>query len=120
MITKKRFKTIDEYIKSYPRDVAAKLQVIREIVNKTAPEAKEVISYNMPAFKLNGILVYFAAFKNHIGFFPYPSAITAFKKEAAKYKTGRGSIQFPLDQKLPIPLIRKIVQFRFREKINKV
>ncbi len=115
----KRFKTIDEYIKFYPKDVGAKIQTIREIVKKLAPKAEEKISYNMPAFKLNGVLVYFSAHTNHIGLYPYPSAIKAFKKESVGYKTGPGTIQFPLDKKLPITLITKIVKFRVKESLSK-
>ena len=106
-------KTVDEYIARAPKEVAQRLKTIREIVKKNAPGATEVISYGMPAFKLN---VYFAAHKNHIGLYPYPSAIKAFKKDSTKYKTATGSIQFPLDQKLPIALITKIVKYRVKEK----
>ena len=112
-------KSIDEYIALYPKDVAQKLQTIREIVKKNAPNAQEVISYSMPAFKLNGQLLYFSAHTHHIGLYPYPSALKSFKKEGSKYKTGRGSIQFPFDQKLPIPLITKIVKYRVKEKLTK-
>jgi uncharacterized protein YdhG (YjbR/CyaY superfamily) len=120
MITpKKRFKTIDEYIKSFPKDVGTRLKTIKEIVKECAPQAQEVISYNMPAFKLNGVLVYFAAYKDHIGLYPYPSAIKEFKTESAKYKTSTGSIQFPKDKPLPLPLIRKIVKYRVKESLAK-
>ncbi len=112
----KRFKTVDEYIKSYPKDVGVKLQTVREIIKKIAPKAEESISYNMPAFKLQGVLVYFSAHQKHIGLYPYPSAIKAFKKDAVGYKTGPGTIQFPLDKKLPNGLIAKIVKFRVKEK----
>ncbi len=117
---KKRFKTIDEYIRNYAPEVGARLKTIREIVKSEAPEAVEVISYNMPAFKLNGkILLYFAAHEHHIGLYPFPSSLIAFQKESAKYKTGRGSIQFQNDEKLPIPLIKKIVAYRVKEKLGK-
>lgn len=119
-IKNKQVKTIDEYIKLFPKDVVLRLKTIREMVNKIAPQAEELISYNMPAFKINKkIFVYFAGFKNHIGFYPYPSAIDAFKEEGAKFKIGKGSIQFPLDKPLPIILITKILKFRLKEVLNK-
>ncbi len=114
----KRFKTIDEYIELFPKNIRERLEIIRGIINKNAPGAVEVISYNMPAFKLNGILVYFAAFDKHIGLYPYPSAVTSFKKELSNYKTGKSTIQFPHDKKLPVTLIAKIVKFRMKEKAS--
>ena len=117
--SKPRPTTIDEYIAACPKDIAGRLRTIRTIVKKTAPDAKEVISYAMPAFKLNGLLLYFAAHKHHIGLYPYPSAMKAFQKESAQYKTGRGSIQFPHDKPLPLPLLRKIITFRVKEKLVK-
>ena len=89
--------TIDEYIAACPQDVQGKLQELRATIRKAAPDAEETISYQMPAFKLYGNLVYFAAFKNHIGFYPIPTGIEAFKKELLVYKQGKGSVQFPLD-----------------------
>lgn len=89
------------------------------MVRKAAPEAEEAISYGIPTFKLHGNLVHFAAFKNHIGFFPAPSGIAAFKKELAAYKGAKGSVQFPLDQPLPLALITKIVKFRVKENTDK-
>jgi uncharacterized protein YdhG (YjbR/CyaY superfamily) len=111
--------TIDEYVANFPEDVQKKLQEIRGVIKDAAPEAKERISYKMPAFTLNGNLVYFAAFKNHIGFYPIPSGIEEFKKELSVYEQGKGSVQFPLDKPLPLELIRKIVKFRAKENLAK-
>ncbi len=115
--SKKEVKTIDDYIAGYPESVAVKLRTIRAIVKKMAPEAQEVISYHMPAFKLNGILIYFAVYAHHIGLYPYPATQEAFQKELSKYKTGKGSIQFSLDKPLPVPLIRGIIKYRLKEKL---
>jgi len=113
---KKQFKTIDEYIKASPTDVQGILQSLRLTIRKAAPEAVETISYQMPTFKLNGKgLVYFAAFKNHIGFYPIPSGIEAFKKELSPYKQGKGSVQFPIGKPIPSALVRRIVRFRAKE-----
>jgi uncharacterized protein YdhG (YjbR/CyaY superfamily) len=116
---KKISKSIDEYISNFPEDVQKKLQEIRAVIKDAAPGAKEKISYQMPAFTLNGNLVYFAAFKNHIGFYPIPSGIEEFKKELSVYKQGKGSVQFPLDKPMPLELIRRIVKFRVRENLEK-
>lgn len=107
--------SIDEYIASAPKDVQGKLCEIRRAVHEAAPEAEEVISYRMPAFRQNGVLVYFAAFKDHIGFFPTASGVAAFKEKLAPYKTSKGTVQFPLDKPLPIGLIKEIVAFRVKE-----
>jgi uncharacterized protein YdhG (YjbR/CyaY superfamily) len=107
--------TIDDYIAGYPADVQAILQQIRQTIHETAPEATEAISYGMPTFKLNGNLVHFGAFKNHIGFYPVPSGMEAFKDELAAYKQGKGSVQLPLDKPMPLDLIRRIVEFRVQE-----
>ena len=121
MIThKKQFKTIDEYIKTFPEDVQSILERMRQTIRKAAPEAVEAISYQMPTFKLNGKnLVFFAAFKNHIGFYPIPSGIKAFKKELSQYKGGKGSVQFPIDKPVPYDLVKKIVIFRVKENMKK-
>ncbi len=111
--------TIDEYIAGFPAEVQALLQEMRATIRATAPEATEAISYRMPTFKLHGILVHFAAFKNHIGFYPVPSGLEAFKEELAAYKGGKGSVQFPLDQPLPLALVEKIVRFRVAENLAK-
>src|SRR5215216_436574 len=110
---------IDEYIANFPEYIQEILQKIRRIIHETAPEAQEKISYQMPTFFLNGNLVHFAAFKNHVGFYPTPSGTEKFKKEIASYKTAKGSIQFPLDQPIPYELITKIVQFRVKENLAK-
>jgi uncharacterized protein YdhG (YjbR/CyaY superfamily) len=112
---KKRFRTIDEYIASFPQKVQTALQQVRQAIKDSAPHAQEVISYNMPAFKQNGILVWFAAFKNHIGFFPKVSAMENFKEKLSGYQTSKGTIRFPLDEPIPIDLIREIVKFRVKE-----
>jgi uncharacterized protein YdhG (YjbR/CyaY superfamily) len=110
---------IDEYITNYPDDVQAKLQTLRETIREVAPEASETISYGMPTFQLKGNLVHFAAFKNHIGFYPVPTGIEAFKEELSVYKQGKGSVQFPLDQPLPLELVGKIVAFRVAQNLEK-
>ena len=112
-------KDIDEYIAGFPQDVQEILEKIRATVREAAPEAKEKISYGMPAFTLNGNLVYFAAFKNHIGFYPIPSGIEEFKEELSVYKQGKGSVQFPLDEPMPYELITRIVKFRAQENLEK-
>ena len=109
--------TIDEYIAGFPDDVQQILQKIRSTIHEAAPEAREKISYQMPTFFLNGNLVHFAAFKEHIGFYPVPTGIEKFKKELSVYKQGKGSVQFPLDQPIPYDLITKIVKFRVKENL---
>jgi len=107
--------TIDEYIVGFPDDVQKILEKIRTTIKQAAPEAEETIKYAMPTFVLDGNLVYFAAFQHHIGFYPVPTGIKAFQKELSAYKTGKGSIQFPLDREIPFDLITKIVKFRVME-----
>jgi len=119
MEPKKEIKTVDEYIASFPENVKSILQELRQVIRDAAPEAQEVISYQMPAFKLNGILVWFAAFKNHVGFFPKMSAIEAFKKELSSYEVSKGTIRFPLDKPIPFDLVRKIVKYRVKENLSK-
>lgn len=109
------FSSIDEYIATFPPDIQKILEKIRAIVKAAAPEAQEKISYQMPTFFLNGNLVHFAAFKNHIGFYPTPSGIEKFKKELAGYQGAKGSVQFPLDEPIPYVLISEIVKFRVEE-----
>jgi len=115
----KTFKDIDSYIAEQVPDVRERLELIRQAIKTTVPKAEEVISYGMPAFKYHGMLVYFAAFKNHIGFYALPSGNAAFQKELSVYKQGKGSIQFPLDKPLPLALIKKIVKYRVKENIEK-
>lgn len=117
--SRRQFESIDEYISTFPEDVRNRLQAIRQTIQELAPEAEEAIKYQMPTFVLQGNLVHFAAFKNHIGFYPTPSGTETFKKELTSYKTAKGSIQFPLDQPLPMPLIRKIVKFRVKENMER-
>jgi len=111
--------TIDEYIAGFSVETQAVLQKIRAVIQAAAPEAKEAIRYAIPTFILNGNLVHFAAFKSHIGFYPAPTGAEAFKNELSVYKTGKGSVQFPLDQNMPLDLITKIVQFRVAEVAQK-
>jgi uncharacterized protein YdhG (YjbR/CyaY superfamily) len=111
--------SIDEYIAGFPSDVQAILEQIRQTVARAAPEATEKISYQMPTFFLNGNLVHFAAYKNHIGFYPAPRAIEAFQSELSKYKGAKGSVQFPLNQPIPFDLIAKIVKFRVADMLRK-
>ncbi|WP_066307091.1 iron chaperone [Bacillus sp. FJAT-29814] len=110
---------IDEYILEYPKEVQEILKTIRRVIKEAAPNAVEKISYQMPTFVLNGNLVHFAAFKNHIGFYPTPSGINAFKQELTGYKTSKGAIQFPLEKPIPYELISQIVKFRVAENIRK-
>jgi uncharacterized protein YdhG (YjbR/CyaY superfamily) len=107
--------TIDQYIADFPEDIQQILQKIRATIKKAAPGAEETMKYQMPTFMLKGNLVYFAAFKKHIGFYPVPTGIEKFKKELSVYKTAKGSVQFPLDQPMPYDLITKIVKFRVKE-----
>lgn len=111
--------TVDQYIGDYPKPVQAMLQELRNAIKSMAPKAEEMIAYNMPAFRLNGPLVYYAANKAHIGFYPMPSAIKAFSEELESYVTSKGAIQFPLDRKLPLALVKKIVKFRVKENEEK-
>lgn len=108
-------KTIDEYIAGFPADIQDKLQKIRQTVREAAPGAEEAIKYQMPTFTLNGNLVHFAAFKQHIGFYPAPTGIEEFKDELSAYKGAKGSVQFPLDKPIPYDLISRIVKFRAKE-----
>ncbi len=112
------FTSIDEYIASFPADVQERLRQMRAAIREAAPEAQEKISYQMPTFFLQGNLVHFAAFKNHIGFYPAPRGIEAFKDELAAYEGAKGSVQFPLDQPLPLDLVRRIVQFRVADQLQ--
>jgi uncharacterized protein YdhG (YjbR/CyaY superfamily) len=108
-------KNFDDYIAGYPVSVQERLKAIRDTIKKAAPGAEEKISYSMPAFTLNGMLLYFAAHKNHIGFYPFTTAIAAFKKNLSGYKTAKGSIQFPHDEPLPLDLIFQMAVFRAEE-----
>jgi uncharacterized protein YdhG (YjbR/CyaY superfamily) len=115
---KPRPKTIAEYIDAAPTEAKKKLREMRASIRASAPRAKEGLKWGMPAFSYRRILVTFAAFKHHIGFYPTPSAVSAFAKDLKKFTTAKGSIQFPLDKPLPLPLIRKITAFRVRESLE--
>ena len=104
--------SIDEYIQAYPVDIQTRLQAMRSAIHAAAPEAQEKISYQMPTFYLNGNLVHFAAHKEHIGFYPAPQGVDEFRDELARFKGGKGSVQFPHDQPLPLDLVTRIVKFR--------
>ena len=110
---------IDLYISTFPEEVQEKLNEIRKLIKSLVPDATEKMSYQMPTFYLDGNLVHFAGYKNHIGFYPTPSGITAFEDELKKYKYAKGSARFPLDEPLPIELITKIVQYRLEETAEK-
>lgn len=108
-------KNVDEYINEFPKDVQALLIQVRNTIIKNAPYAEESISYGMPAYKINGKpLVYFAGFKNHVGFYATPSGHKEFEKELSNYKQGKGSVQFPIDKPMPLKLISKIVKYRIK------
>jgi uncharacterized protein YdhG (YjbR/CyaY superfamily) len=111
--------TIDEYIAEFPADVQVILQKVRDVVKTAVPQATEAISYGMPTFKLEGNLVHFGAFKEHLGFYPIPSGLEQFKAELAPYNGGKGSVQFPYNQPIPYDLISKIAQFRATENLEK-
>lgn len=121
---KSDFTSVDEYISRFPKEIKLILKKVRKTIKENAPEAVENISYGMPAYKTYGkVLVYFAAFKNHIGFYATPSGHTEFSKELSKYKQGKGSVQFPIDKPIPFDLIAQIVKFRAfenKEKYEKV
>jgi uncharacterized protein YdhG (YjbR/CyaY superfamily) len=112
-------RNIDEYIAGFPENIQEKIKRIRQVIKESAPGAREAISYGMPTYKLNGNLVHFAAFKDHIGFFPTPTGVSAFKKELSLYGTSKGTIRFPLDKPIPFELIKKIVKFRVSEASGK-
>ncbi|WP_107994793.1 iron chaperone [Trichococcus paludicola] len=114
-----KIETIDAYISRYDEDIRAILQEFRRLIKEEAPDATEKISYQMPTFYLNGNLVHFAVQKNHIGFYPAPSGVAAFKEELTDYKTSKGAIQFPLTKPIPYELVRRIVRFRVEEAIGK-
>lgn len=108
---------IDLYLAQFPASTHEKLEILRKTIMKNAPGAKEVVSYRMPAFNLNGILLYYAGYKNHIGFYPTGSGIEAFKPHLSGYKWSKGTIQFPLDKPLPLDLIAEIVRYRVIENL---
>jgi uncharacterized protein YdhG (YjbR/CyaY superfamily) len=109
------YTSIDQYISTFPVSTQEILHELRAAIRESAPDAGEKISYQMPTFFQNGNLVHFAAYKNHIGFYPTPSGVRAFEAELKNYKTSKGAIQFPIDQPIPIELIKRIVKFRVQE-----
>jgi len=113
-------RNIAEYLASLSKEKRAALQKLRKDIKVAAPKAEETISYNMPGFRLGGMLVWFAGYKNHIGFYPKPSALKAFSKELSIYKSSKGAVQFPLDKPLPVGLITKMVKLRVKENAEKV
>lgn len=115
----RQFKTMDEYINTFPEDVQRILNELRQTIKEVAPDAEETINYQIPTFTLHGNLVHFAALKNHIGFYPTPSGMEAFKEELSGYKGAKGSVQFPIDQPLPWSLIRRIVEYRVKENLER-
>lgn len=114
-----KYKTIDDYILHFPPEVQEILNQLRKVIKEAAPDAEEKISYQMPAFAFHGNLVYFAAYKNHIGFYPTSSGIAEFKQELSEYKGSKGAVQFPIGKPLPFELISKIVHFRVAENIKR-
>src|SRR5512133_2452972 len=117
--TRAKFTTIDEYITGFPEKTRGILEKLRATIAKSAPDAEETINYGIPTFTLNGNLVHFAAFKNHIGFYPTPSGIEAFRKDLSVYEGAKGSVKFPLEKPLPYDLISKIVKFRVTENLDR-
>lgn len=118
-IKKTTFRSVDEYIAEFSPEIRELLETIRLTIMEAAPQAEEVISYNMPAYRQNGILVYFAAGKEHIGFYPTPGPIVYFRDELKGYKTSKGAIQFPIEKNIPKGLVRKIVKYRIKEDTEK-
>ena len=119
MMENKPSQNVDEYIAGFPEDIQAKLEKLRATIRQAAPGAQEKISYQMPTFVLEGNLVHFAAYKNHIGFYPTPSGIEHFKEPLSIYKGAKGSVQFPLDKPIPYELVKEIVAFRVQENLAK-
>lgn len=114
-----KFESVDKYISVFPEATQSLLQKLRKTIKDTAPQAEEVISYNIPAFKLNGMLVFYAAYEKHIGFYPTPPAIKVFKNELKDYQTSKGAIQFPIEKDIPTALVKKIVSYRVKENMEK-
>jgi len=114
-----KYKTVEEYLAAAPKNLALVLEELRRAIKEETPQAEEVISYNMPAFKMKKVLVYYAAQKNHIGFYPTASPIIAFEKELKAYKTSKGAIQFPIGEPIPINLVKRIVQYRVKQVLEK-
>src|ERR1700743_2310125 len=115
----KRYQTVDEYIAAQAKNVQPLLQDLRKVIRESAPGAEELISYNMPYYKLGGRLVYFCAFSKHIGFYALTSAIKAFQKELKGYKTSTGTVQLPIDKPIPKMLVKRIIKYRVKENLAK-
>ena len=115
----KQIKTIDQYIQTFPKDLQTILNKLRKTIREIAPNATETINYGIPPFKLKRNLVHFAGYKNHIGFYPTPSAINEFKEELSQFEVAKGSVKFPLNKPLPIDLIKEIVKIRVKENLDK-
>lgn len=116
----KRFTTIDEYLSSLPdKSTREACQLLRKTIRQAVPGSEELISYNMPAFKYYGVLAYFAVHREHIGFYPYPSVINAFKDKLNRYETSKGTVQFPLGKPIPVNLVRDMVKFKAKENLEK-
>ena len=113
------FTSIDEYITTFPKEIQIKMEQLRVTIKAAAPEAEEIISYQIPTFYLKGNLVHFAVYKKHIGFYPTPSAIKQFQKELSQYELGKGTIKFPISKTIPFDLIKRIVKFRVKENLEK-
>jgi len=116
----KRPEDVDEYIRSYPKEIQNLLEKIRATIKRVVPQANEVISYGMPAFKYHGMVAWFAAHTKHLGFYPGASGIEAFKKELSNYKGAKGSVQFPFDKPLPLDLVKRIVKFKVNENLLRI
>ncbi len=119
MAPKREFKSVNDYTVDFPKNVQRILEEFRITIREAAPEAEETISYQMPAFKLNGILVWYAAHKNHIGFYPRASAIEAFKDKLLRFEVSKGTVQFPLNEPIPFDLVKEMVRFRVKENLAK-
>ena len=117
--SRRKFENIDDYIATFPKNVQRTLRELRSAIKESAPEAEETISYGMPTFKLNSNLVHFAAYEKHIGFYPTPSAILAFKEKLSIYKQSKGAVQFPIDGPIPLDIVREMVRFRVKENLTK-
>lgn len=115
----KKIATVDEYIASFPPKVQVQLKKLRRLIKKAAPKAEEKISYGMPGYKMNGPLAYFGAYETHIGVYALPSTVSVFKKELAPYSTSKGTVRFPLDRPLPLPLIKSMIDYRVKENMKK-
>jgi uncharacterized protein YdhG (YjbR/CyaY superfamily) len=119
MQQKGKFSNVDEYIALYPATVKKGLNLLRKTIRLAAPDAEETISYNMPAYKLNGMLVFFAAMKNHYGFYPTASPMKTFRDKLTPYETSKGAIRFPLDKPIPVKLVSDIVRWKVKENLSK-